>query len=154
MTTRCASGCSGLSSPGCSRSFAHRVDVSPRAHKSSPCPLGVKNGSRGLAARCLLCPGERTSSGCLGMSEKCPLSRHHQFIERPLRAKSRHCQVYAESHHVDDVELIGLNKLSDGSCRLDAALSQRLLESAATAWGRTASRHCRMTSSPARHQRD
>src|SRR4029077_14651145 len=34
-------------------------------------------------------------------------------------AKSRHCQVYAERHHVDDVELIGLDKLSDGSCRLD-----------------------------------
>jgi len=31
----------------------------------------VKNGSRGLAVGCLLCPGERTSSGCLGMSEKC-----------------------------------------------------------------------------------
>jgi hypothetical protein len=30
--------------------------------------LGVKNGSRGLAAGCLLCPGD---SGCLGMSEKC-----------------------------------------------------------------------------------
>ena len=38
---------------------------------------------------------------------------------RPLCAKSCHCQVYAEPHHVDDVELIGLNKLSDGSCRLD-----------------------------------
>jgi hypothetical protein len=48
----------------------------------------VKTGSRGLAAGCLLCPGERTSSGCLGMSEKCPLSRHHQFTERPLRARS------------------------------------------------------------------
>jgi hypothetical protein len=34
-------------------------------------PLWVKNGSRGIAAGCLLCPGERTSSGCLGMSEKC-----------------------------------------------------------------------------------
>ena len=33
--------------------------------------FGSKNGSRGLAAGCLLCPGERTSSGCLGMSEKC-----------------------------------------------------------------------------------
>ena len=33
---------------------------------------GVKNGSRGLAARCLLYLGERTSSGCLGMSDKCP----------------------------------------------------------------------------------
>src|SRR6266478_4359898 len=31
----------------------------------------VKNGSRGLAAGCLLCPRERTSSGCLSMSEKC-----------------------------------------------------------------------------------
>src|SRR5256886_14867485 len=28
MTTRCASGCSGLSSPGFRRSLAHRVDVS------------------------------------------------------------------------------------------------------------------------------
>src|SRR5258705_1565195 len=42
-------------------------------------------------------------------------------------AKSRHCQVYAEPHHVDDVELIGLNKPSDGSCRLDAALSRRFV---------------------------
>src|ERR1700730_17345406 len=32
-------------------------------------------------------------------------------------AKSRHCQVYAEPHHVDEVELIGLDKLSDGSCQ-------------------------------------
>src|SRR6476659_634507 len=30
-----------------------------------------QTGSRGLAAGCLLCPGERTSSGYLGMSEKC-----------------------------------------------------------------------------------
>ena len=29
--------------------------------------------------------------------------------------------MYAERHHVDDVELIGLDKLSDGSCRLIAA---------------------------------
>ena len=50
MTTRCASGCSGLSSPGCSRSFAHRVDVSPRAHKSSPCPLGVGKAQAARAA--------------------------------------------------------------------------------------------------------
>ena len=28
MTARCASGCSGLSSPGCSRNSGHRVDVS------------------------------------------------------------------------------------------------------------------------------
>ena len=33
--------------------------------------LRVKNGSRGLAAGCLLCPGERTSSDYLGMTEKC-----------------------------------------------------------------------------------
>ena len=33
--------------------------------------LWVKNGSRCLAAGCLLCPGERTPPGCLGMSEKC-----------------------------------------------------------------------------------
>jgi hypothetical protein len=39
MTASCASGCSGLSSPGFSRSLAHRVDVSPSAHKSSHCPL-------------------------------------------------------------------------------------------------------------------
>ena len=42
-------------------------------------PSGIEYGSRGLAAGCLLCPGERTSSGCLGMSEKCqwtkPLAR-------------------------------------------------------------------------------
>src|SRR6266550_869711 len=31
----------------------------------------VKTGSRGLAAGCLLCPGERTSSDCLGMSVWC-----------------------------------------------------------------------------------
>jgi len=36
---------------------------------------GVKNGSRGLATGCLLCPGERTSSGCPGMSEKCSQKR-------------------------------------------------------------------------------
>jgi hypothetical protein len=35
------------------------------------CLRWVKTGSRGLAAGCLLHPGERTSSGCLGMSEKC-----------------------------------------------------------------------------------
>ena len=43
------------------------------------CLIRVKNGSRSLAAGCLLCPGERTSSDCLGMSEKChrtkPLAR-------------------------------------------------------------------------------
>ena len=39
MTTRCASDCSGPSSPACSRSLAHRVHVSPRAHKSLQCPL-------------------------------------------------------------------------------------------------------------------
>jgi hypothetical protein len=39
--------------------------------------LWVKNGSRGLAAGCLLCPNERTSSGCLGMSEKkCQFRTH------------------------------------------------------------------------------
>jgi hypothetical protein len=75
--------------------------------------------------------------------------------ERQLCAKSRHCQVYAEPHHVDDVELIGLDKLSDGSCRLDRpAFAAFCWNPAATAWGRIASRHCRMTSSPARHQRD
>jgi hypothetical protein len=44
MTIRCASGCSGLSSPGCSRSFhPHRVDISPRAHvRFSNRPFGVK----------------------------------------------------------------------------------------------------------------
>src|SRR3977135_1406942 len=31
----------------------------------------TKIGSRGLAAGRLLCAGERTSSGCLGTSEKC-----------------------------------------------------------------------------------
>jgi hypothetical protein len=31
--------------------------------------------------------------------------------ERSLCAKSRHCQVYAEPHHVDEVELIGLTTL-------------------------------------------
>jgi hypothetical protein len=31
MTAGCVSGCFGLSSPGCSRSLAHRVDVSPLA---------------------------------------------------------------------------------------------------------------------------
>ncbi|SIO56601.1 hypothetical protein SAMN05443247_08327 [Bradyrhizobium erythrophlei] len=36
----------------------------------------VKNGSRGLAAGCLLCPGERTSSGCLVMSENLHNKRH------------------------------------------------------------------------------
>src|SRR4051794_21496193 len=35
------------------------------------CPLWVKNGIRGVAAGCLLCPGERTSSGCLGITGKC-----------------------------------------------------------------------------------
>ena len=39
--------------------------------RSSECRIWVKNGSRGLAAGCLLCPRERTSSGCLGTSEKC-----------------------------------------------------------------------------------
>src|SRR6266478_5596791 len=39
--------------------------------QTAGCPRWVKNGSRGLAAGCLLCPQERTSSGCLGMSEKC-----------------------------------------------------------------------------------
>jgi hypothetical protein len=36
---------------------------------------GVRFGSKteiaALRSRCLLCPGERTSSGCLGMPEKC-----------------------------------------------------------------------------------
>ena len=39
MTTRCGSGCSALWPPGCSRSLANRVYVSPRAHKSLQCPL-------------------------------------------------------------------------------------------------------------------
>src|SRR6185436_9071696 len=42
MTARCDSGCSGLSSPGCSRSFVHGVDVSPRA-KSSPYRLWARS---------------------------------------------------------------------------------------------------------------
>jgi hypothetical protein len=40
-----------------------------------PCPLWVKNGSRGLAAGYLLYPDERTSSGCLGTSEKCQFQK-------------------------------------------------------------------------------
>ena len=33
--------------------------------------ISVKSRSRNLAAGCLLCPGERTSSSPVGMSEKC-----------------------------------------------------------------------------------
>ena len=39
---------------------------------SSDFCCGVKNESRGPAAGSLLCPGERTWSGCLGMSYKLP----------------------------------------------------------------------------------
>jgi len=35
MTGRCGSGCCGLLSPSCSRSFARRCDVLPRAYKKS-----------------------------------------------------------------------------------------------------------------------
>jgi hypothetical protein len=65
--------------PGASPSFG-RLSGRPSAYRAwtlyrfrteAKCPFRVKNGSRGLAAGCLLLPGERTSSDRPGMSEKC-----------------------------------------------------------------------------------
>src|SRR6266852_3305470 len=52
------------------------------------------SGSRGLAAGCLLCPQERTSSGCLGMSEKCHFRTHAPYaIASFIRLSDRHKRV-------------------------------------------------------------
>jgi hypothetical protein len=83
MTTRCASGCSGLSSPGCSRSFAHSVDVSPRAHKSSPCPLGVKTGK----AQC-----EQMFSALPPRADIAQRSRHVRFVTEAEVIFGRFCR--------------------------------------------------------------
>ena len=70
--------------------------------------LGSKNGSRGLAAGCLLHARKRTSSGCLGMSKKplpelmhrskhdgysitspaCPRRHREQLFEDGLRVQN------------------------------------------------------------------
>jgi hypothetical protein len=47
-------------------------------------PRHVRSGSKRksrLAAGCLLCPGERTSSGCLGMSEKCQTQTSQELLK-------------------------------------------------------------------------
>ena len=56
-------------------SWSEHPNRKPERHGRNPssCPFRVKNGSRGLAAGCQLWPDERTSSGCLGMSEKCQM---------------------------------------------------------------------------------
>src|SRR5271165_4878211 len=61
MTARCASGYCGLSSPGCSGSLAHQVDVSSHGFQlnlarwrdaASPCSCASRQTCRQVTIRC------------------------------------------------------------------------------------------------------
>src|ERR1700674_4490410 len=81
---------------------------------------GVKNASRGLAAGGLLCPGERTSSGCRGMSEKCQQRKWPTLFDH-LVGSGEHGRRHGKAEGLsgleidDQFELGGLHNAAEGA---------------------------------------